>query len=159
MSVEIMQEVWDHAPVDQGALLVLLALADCANKDSRTCYPGIDTLSRKTRLERRQVRRCIKKLEQIGIILVRERASPVKTNLYKITPQPWLFETMPEVAGDKMSPPRWDIQTPTDGTSRPPKPSVTEEKEKGAAFKAEPSRAAPSQQNPEVSRKRNGWLH
>jgi hypothetical protein len=86
MSIEIMQEVWKKAPVDQGTLLVLLALADSADECSRTCYPGVSSLSSKSRLSERQVQYCLQRLREAGVISVKRNASPVKTNLYRIEP-------------------------------------------------------------------------
>lgn len=79
-----MNDVWKHAPVDQGTLLVLLALADAAEERSRTCYPGVETLALKARLSERQVQYCLQRLREVGIITVQRNASPVKTNLYRI---------------------------------------------------------------------------
>lgn len=80
-----MSEVWKHAPVDQGTLLVLLALADAAEDKTRTCYPGVGSLSEKSRLGERQVQYCLQRLRDIGVITIQRNASPVKTNLYRIT--------------------------------------------------------------------------
>jgi hypothetical protein len=85
MSIEIMNQVWKSAPVDQGTLLVLLALADSADERTRTCYPGIESLAAKARLSERQVQYCLQRLREIGVIQVVRNASPVKTNLYRIT--------------------------------------------------------------------------
>jgi hypothetical protein len=86
MSIDVMNEVWKDAPVEQGALLVLLALADSADDVMRTCYPGVQSLAKKSRLSVRQVQYCLKDLRDRGIISVQRNASPVKTNLYKIEP-------------------------------------------------------------------------
>lgn len=155
MSIEIMQEVWKHAPVDQGSLLILLALADSADEKSRTCYPGMDSLAKKSRLSRRQVITCIQNLEKLGIIEVRRYGSPIKTNLYKIRrPELWLLE-----ACAKTSHGRCEAHFTSDVKPTSPEPSVTEE---GAPldplFEDEPSLASPSQPDPEVSTKRNGWM-
>lgn len=85
MSIDIMSEVWKHAPVDQGTLLVLLALADAAEDKTRTCYPGVGSLSEKSRLGERQVQYCLQRLREVGVITIQRNASPVKTNLYRIT--------------------------------------------------------------------------
>jgi len=85
MSIDVMREVWNHAPVDQGTFLVLLALADNADEETRSCYPGVKRLAQKSRLSERQVQYCIKKLRKLGIISVERNASPVKTNLYTIS--------------------------------------------------------------------------
>lgn len=90
MSIKVMTEVWEHAPVEQGALLVLLALADNASEDTRQCWPGLGSLSRKSRLQERQVRNCIASLRDLGIISVRRNAGPAGTNLYQIMrPSEW----------------------------------------------------------------------
>lgn len=95
MSIKIMQEVWDRAPVDQGSLLVLLALADSADEESRTCYPGVPSLAKKSRLKDRQVRNCLRSLRDLGLIEVQRNASPVKTNLYRLTPSE-AWQEMPD---------------------------------------------------------------
>lgn len=130
MSIEIMNEVWKHAPVDQGTLLVLLALADSADERSRMCYPGInETLAPKTRLSPRQVKRCLSDLAANGIISVRRNASPLKTNLYQIAPaHAWRSDIMsppsekPEVPLCHL---RGDAHVTSEVTPMSPKPSVT----------------------------------
>lgn len=130
MSIAIMQEVWSRAPVDQGTLLVLLALADSADEGTRTCYPGIDsTLAPKTRLSARQVKRCLADLQEAGIIEVKRNASPVRTNLYRIEPaEAWRSdilsptETSAEVT---FATPRSDAHVTSEVTPMSPEPSVT----------------------------------
>lgn len=87
MSIKVMQEVWEHAPVSSGEMMVLLALADNADDERRECYPGIPYLARKARLGERQVRNCIRSLEDKGIITHRRAASHVGTNVYRIEPR------------------------------------------------------------------------
>lgn len=129
MSIKIMQEVWQSAPVSGGTLLVLLAIADSADETSRTCFPGIENLAHKARLSERQVKRVIAELTDLAIIHVDRNASPFKTNLYRISdPHLWC-------GSDNMSPtpmgrpchPRWDAHVTSDGTPMSPKPSVTSE--------------------------------
>lgn len=86
MSIGVLNEVWQHAAVDGGTLLVLLALADCADEKTRTCYPGVKALAKKARLSERQVQYCLRRLRKLGIIATKRNASPVKTNLYSIAP-------------------------------------------------------------------------
>src|SRR6266404_5167956 len=66
MSIRIIVEVWelDLPPLEK---LVLLALADHANSDGGSCYPGVDLLAQKTGLSRRTVQRILRKLETKGI--------------------------------------------------------------------------------------------
>jgi hypothetical protein len=130
MSIKIMQEAWEHAPVDQGTLLVLLALADNADEGSRTCFPGIhETIAPKTRLSPRQVKRCLAELSAAGIIEVRRNASPVRTNLYRIEPvSKWRSaissppEPIPEVT---FATGRSDTHVTSEVTPMSPEPSVT----------------------------------
>lgn len=134
MSIEVMREVWKYAQVDQGTLLVLLALADSADEDTRTCYPGVKSLSKKSRLSERQVQYCLQKLRDEKVITIRRNASPVKTNLYWIAPaKAWAN------ARDAITAPPKDESETQSATSRDevdcvsetkwvaPKPSVTSE--------------------------------
>lgn len=90
MSIKIMSEVWEHAPVSQGALLVLLALADAADEGSRMCFPGIGRLARYSRLKERHVSNCLRELRDAGVIEVARNEGPAGTNLYTIThPSKW----------------------------------------------------------------------
>jgi hypothetical protein len=68
MSIRVMTAVWDHAAVEGGTLLVLLAMADWANDDGTGVYPTQETLARKARLGDRQVRNCLAELEDLGYI-------------------------------------------------------------------------------------------
>lgn len=134
MSIKIMQEVWEFAPVDQGTLLVLLALADSADERSRTCYPGVESLAEKSRLSDRQVQYCLKRLRELNIISVSRNASPVKTNVYRLN-EIGQYEIVRDA---KIAPhikkpdtqsaaPRDEVDFVSDTQSTSPKPSVTEE--------------------------------
>lgn len=82
MSVRVMSAVWDM-PMDSSAQkLVLLALADNAN-DAGECYPSLTTISRKTSLDERTVRRAIRQLQQLGFMSVAERAG--RSSLFSIS--------------------------------------------------------------------------
>lgn len=123
MAIEIMAQVWARAPVDQGTLLVLLALADYAG-DDRTCYPGIRSLASKSRLTDRQVQRCIAFLRAEGIVEIRRGASPVKTNLYMITPaERWRRQNVAS-AETTFCHPGDDMGVVSETTPMSPKPSV-----------------------------------
>ena len=83
MSIKVMTQVWEHAPVDKGSLLVLLALADFAD-DSGVCYPAVPTLAKKARLEERQVQRVVKGLISKGLLSVEWNKGPFGVNLYRV---------------------------------------------------------------------------
>ena len=94
MSIRIMSAVWEHAPVDGGSLLVLLAMADFANENG-ICWPAIPTLAKKARLSERQVQRVLHDLEDAKLIMVDKGTGPHGVNTYKVLAR-----------GDKMSPPK-----------------------------------------------------
>lgn len=106
MSVKLMSQVWELANVDQGTLLVLLALADWAN-DKGVCWPSVPAIARKARLGDRQVRRILHALEERGIITVQEqrgrkRGKEYSTNVYRLnlTACPVLVELKPVSNGE-----------------------------------------------------------
>lgn len=69
MSIKLMSQVWESAPVEGSALLVLLALADHAN-DKDICWPSLPTLAKRARISERQTQRIIQKLADDGHIEV-----------------------------------------------------------------------------------------
>lgn len=147
MSIKIMTEVWESANVDQGTLLVLLALADSADDSTRSCYPGVEGLSRKSRLGERQVQYCIQRLRELGIVEVRRNASPVKTNVYKIAEvSAWDASRDAIIAPHGKKPdtqsdaPRDALHCVSETHSTAPKPSVTSDIEPSVrAREAEPT--------------------
>jgi hypothetical protein len=80
--------VWNHSPVAGNDLLTLLAIADNAADDGTNAWPSIDTLARKTRLDRRTVRRVILRLEEGGHLQVDYQAGPRGTNRYAVVMDP-----------------------------------------------------------------------
>lgn len=68
MSIRIMTAVWDSQRYDAGTLLVLLAMADYANDEERTCHPSASRLAARSRLSRRQVMRILERLKTDGVI-------------------------------------------------------------------------------------------
>lgn len=83
MSILVMSVVWKHAPVDQGQLLVLLALADFADDDG-WCYPSVDTLAAKSRMAGRSVQRAIRAMQEAGFLAVEANAGPGGANRYRV---------------------------------------------------------------------------
>lgn len=68
MSVVVSAWAWSHAPVKSGELVVLLALADNAHDDGGGAYPSQEALAGKARMSDRQVRNCLRALEDKHII-------------------------------------------------------------------------------------------
>ena len=80
--------VWNHSPVAGNERLVLLAIADNAADDGTNAWPSIDTLARKTRLDKRTVRRIIVRLEEGSHLRVDYKAGPHGTNRYAVLMDP-----------------------------------------------------------------------
>lgn len=59
--------VWD-SPLDSSSLLTLMALADHANEEGASSYPGNKRLSHKTSMSVRQVQNNLRHLEGHGLI-------------------------------------------------------------------------------------------
>jgi DNA-binding transcriptional ArsR family regulator len=62
-----MEWAW-RQEVPSGQKLVLLALADRANEDDGTCWPGLRRVAEKVGLEQRTVRRHVEALEAAGML-------------------------------------------------------------------------------------------
>jgi len=104
MSIRLMTQVWEKSKATGSALLVLLALADNANDESY-CWPSLNTISKKSRVNKRQVIRIIKDLETMGEIRVQHRYNGInsKTNIYWITPPVGDVEPLTSTGSDTMS--------------------------------------------------------
>lgn len=139
MSIKIMNEVWEHAPVTQGTLLVLLALADAADEGTRMCFPGIARLAKFARLQERQVHNCLRELRDGGIIAVDRGKGPAGTNLYTIKkPSEWGVQKLHHLQSSAAGP---AIQCSPDLQPIAPKPSVEPSEEPSDLFgSVEPQR-------------------
>lgn len=94
MSVKILAEVLDYAPVTGDELVVLIVLADSCNED-RVCWPGEKTLERRASLGWRVLDTILKDLELQGIIQIelrkRKNSNIRSSNMYTIFPvSEWL---------------------------------------------------------------------
>ena len=78
-----MSAVWEDAPYDAGALLVLLALSDYAN-DAGECWPNVSSIAVKTRLGVRQVHNILRQLKSDGAISIKPGGGRGVSNRYQI---------------------------------------------------------------------------
>jgi hypothetical protein len=86
MAVRVISKVWEGYPGGGSELLALLALADWSDDDGR-CWPSIASVSKKTRLERRQAQRVIHRLIDAGYVVVTGNetgGAPGSTRQYRI---------------------------------------------------------------------------
>lgn len=84
MSIKVTSYVWDNSTAKDGALLVLLAIADHAHDDGTGAWPTVATLARKSRMSERGVQYSLRKLEEAGELVVEPNAGPGGRNLYRI---------------------------------------------------------------------------
>lgn len=88
MSLDISAEVWKHSQQSGSELIVMLALADNADTDSRLAWPSIAYLARKSRMTDRGVQKVLRRLEDSGEIEIRQPTTGRKTNTYRINEYP-----------------------------------------------------------------------
>ena len=69
MSIEVMNLVWTQSEQKGSSLLLLLAIADNANNKGEA-YPGIEYLSHKVRMSRRQTQRLVQELDKSNELAV-----------------------------------------------------------------------------------------
>ena len=74
------------------------------NKDSRTCYPSMETIKEKTDLSVRFINDSIHRLEEFGLIQVTRRKGT--SNLYYFPPETDQFEMFSEEFLDMKLPPK-----------------------------------------------------
>ena len=96
MAINRIEAVLQNSSHTGSDLLLMIVLADAADRDKGTCYPGRATLARLMRMSERNVQRCIKTVVDSGEVSVATQGSHLGTNLYRLNPA--LLQ-----GGDKMS--------------------------------------------------------
>lgn len=109
MSIKVTTAVWKHSRHKDGALLVLLALADFADDQGRA-YPSIPTLAQRARLTDRHVSRIVSTLVTSGEVVAENRIGGRNLSTrYRVIINPDAHVSVPEVlntdAGDRVSEP------------------------------------------------------
>ncbi len=86
MSLAASTLVWDRSEATGSALLVLLSLAERANKDHKgVCWSKIESVARRTRLGRRQAQRAIAELVELRELYVHHAYGRGGTNAFVVT--------------------------------------------------------------------------
>jgi hypothetical protein len=102
VSVYVTAYVWEHSSRKGTELLLLLAIADIADKNG-VAYPGVKTLAGYIRMSGRNTQRALAKLERSGEISVRRNGGPNGTHLFQVRMNHSLPLFAPEEGGDKLS--------------------------------------------------------
>src|ERR1700691_1934511 len=79
-----MSWVIEYSQHKSGDLVVLLMIANHARSDGTGAWPSTETLARESRMQRRQVQRCIRRLETSGELSTKQGAGPNGSNLYSL---------------------------------------------------------------------------
>lgn len=106
MSVKAIGWVWEYSQSEGAARLVVLAIADCMNASRNDAWPSMAELCRKTRLSERGVQKAIRRLEEMGELMVTANTGRGRTNRYRI-----VMETPHDVRGS-------DSENPEQSSSR-----------------------------------------
>ncbi len=84
MSLKLLTVVWEKAPYKDGALLLLLALADWSDDDG-LAWPSVEGLAFKARMGERHARRILRTFEADGFVTVEQRGTQHRPNSYRIS--------------------------------------------------------------------------
>ncbi len=83
-----MSWVWKYSKAKGNERLVLLAIADRCDDEGRNAWPSVRSLVDKTLLSERTVQSCVRRLTDLGELLVQPAGGPRGTNLYVVTMTP-----------------------------------------------------------------------
>jgi Helix-turn-helix domain len=97
MSVQAMTWVFEHSSASLGARLVLLAIANHADRDGRNSWASVKVLAEEAHLSERQTRYSLRELERSGEIVDVE-VSRNRTHVYELPRMATLFPVSPEGA-------------------------------------------------------------
>lgn len=116
MSIRLMAQLWDNEDHDLSGskLLVVLCLADHSNDDG-VCWPSINRIAKRTRIDRRSVMRNLQALEEMGYITVVR--TPGRPNRYTVNATRGNSVTGGKnvTGGNSVTPTRGNNVTPTRG--------------------------------------------
>jgi hypothetical protein len=94
VSVQAISWVLEHSKSELGSRLVLISIANAALDDGTGAWPSVATLAQKSKLSERQVRYCLRKLEEAGELQTQIKSGPYGTNMY----------SLPKMGGAKSAP-------------------------------------------------------
>ena len=84
MSVQALSWVLDNSESEHSARLVLISIANHADKYGQQSWPSVRAIGEESRLSERVVRSAIAELEKIGEIAVQREAGPGRSNVYSL---------------------------------------------------------------------------
>jgi hypothetical protein len=85
MSALLMGQIFKYATDLSGTdLLMLLALADCADDEYNLCWPSAAVLAQRVRISQRQAQRVVAKLVADGYVEIAEHGGGSRSNRYRV---------------------------------------------------------------------------
>jgi len=83
MSIKLMGRVWE-CDFDHAEQSIMLALADHADDDGSNVYPSVPRIAWKTGYKERNVQNILKRLRNIGILIIMAKATQHRATEYRI---------------------------------------------------------------------------
>jgi len=108
VSAQMMVKAWEEPGLKPSERLVLLALADCADRVGRNAFKSESTIADHTQLSLRTVKRAIAELLELELIEIQERPTNRRSTTYRLFPVYCAaLEAAEEQArgGDNLAPP------------------------------------------------------
>ena len=115
-----MTEVWDHSEAEGTALLVMLALADHADDETRSCWPSIGRIARKCRVHPDTARRHLHALEELCEINIQDQKGGTAKTSAGRRPNRYVIRSYPADASRSDTPCK--TATPRAGATPGPAP-------------------------------------
>lgn len=103
MSVQATTWVWDHSKAENAGLLVMLAIADGANREGAASMQSVPTIAKMCRISERHVMRCIVKLIEMGELERTGRSQRYGTSVYRLARMGRDPDYGPEPTPDELS--------------------------------------------------------
>ena len=144
MSIKVMNEVWERSEAEGMARLVLLALADHADEETRSCWPSVRLVARKCRVHEDTARRHLHALQELGEISIEDQEGGTRNsggrrpNRYVIRCYP--SDTLQSATPCKTTTPRVDA-TPGPALVQPQAPRGREPNHQGTVKEPSPARS------------------
>lgn len=117
MSLAWTQAVWQRSASRMGARLVLLAIAEHARDETGIAWPSTATLASMTGMDRRNVRRCLNTLIELGELQADDRIGGNQSTRYRIL----LGQTPDKLSSPKEEGPRTNCPPTPDKNDPPPR--------------------------------------
>lgn len=122
MSVQATSWVWENAPAEGSALLVLLAVADAANREGEHSCQSVATIARMARVSERTAQRALRDLQAQGLLESSGVDRRYRTTVYGI---PGVKGVTQGAGGDTPGTPRVSGSVAEGDTAMAPDPSTT----------------------------------